>query len=163
MQWTHFILISENTQIIDQWTMQKKVENMFTFRSLVADCIHNSIWWWKMHTFLSHHNSTKLLHSQHPLLSKWWWLLSQPHSWKSVGITLTLPKWGLGSLPGFLKLQSSIIGAKRPHIETFFISLEIYQSVDVENGPTWAIWTSAAQVMAKGKVGSQTGNLTFDH
>jgi hypothetical protein len=57
MQWTHFILNSKNTQIIDQWTMQKKVKNMFTFWSLAADCIHNSIWWWKMHTLLSHHNS----------------------------------------------------------------------------------------------------------
>jgi len=31
---------------------------MFTFRSLAVDCIHNSIWWWKMHTLFSHHNST---------------------------------------------------------------------------------------------------------
>jgi hypothetical protein len=45
----------------------------------------------------------------------------------------------------------------------FFISLESYQSVDVENGLAWAIWTSEAQVMTKRKVESQTGNLTPDH
>jgi hypothetical protein len=36
-------------------------------------------------------------------------------------------------------------------------------SVDVENGLAWAIWTFAAQVMAKRRVGSQTSNLTPDH
>jgi hypothetical protein len=44
----------------------------------------------------------------------------------------------------------------------FFMSLENYQSVDVENGLAWAIWTSVAQVMAKRKAGSQTDNLTPD-
>jgi hypothetical protein len=38
----------------------------------------------------------------------------------------TLLKLGLGSPPGLLKLQSSIVGVKTPHIETLFISLEIY-------------------------------------
>jgi len=47
---------------------------------------------------------------------------------------LTLPKWGLGSLSGLPKLQSLITGVKTPHIGEFFISLESYQSVDVENG-----------------------------
>jgi hypothetical protein len=46
---------------------------------------------------------------------------------------LTLPKWELGSPPGLPKLQSSIVGAKTPRIEAFFISLENYQNVDVEN------------------------------
>jgi hypothetical protein len=45
----------------------------------------------------------------------------------------------------------------------FFISLESYESVDVENGLAWAIWTSAAQVMCKRRAGSQIGNLTLDH
>jgi len=45
----------------------------------------------------------------------------------------------------------------------FIISLERYRSVDVENGLTWAIWTSTAQVMAKRKVESQTNSLTPDH
>jgi hypothetical protein len=49
-------------------------------------------------------------------------------------MTLTLPKWGLRSPPGFLKLQSSISGVKTLCFKTFFISFEIYQSVDVENG-----------------------------
>ncbi len=47
---------------------------------------------------------------------------------------LTLPKWGLGSLPRLPKLQSSIAGVKIPRLEAFFMSLEIYRSVDVENG-----------------------------
>jgi hypothetical protein len=75
--------------------------------------------------------------------------MSQPHFWKNVRMTFTLPKWGLGSPPGLLKLQSSIIGVKTPHLEAFFISLESYQIVDVENGLARAIWTSEAQVMAK--------------
>jgi hypothetical protein len=41
--------------------------------------------------------------------------------------------------------------------------LESYQNVDVENGLAWAIWTYAAQVMAKKKVGSQIGNLAPNH
>jgi len=49
-------------------------------------------------------------------------------------MTLTFPKWGLGSPPGLLKLQSSIVGVKTPCLEAFLISLESYQSVDVENG-----------------------------
>jgi len=76
---------------------------------------------------------------------------------------LTLPKLGLDSPPGLPKLQSSIIGVKTPCIKMFFISLESYQSVDVENELVWAIWTSATQVMAQKKVGSQIGNLTLNH
>jgi hypothetical protein len=59
---------------------------------------------------------------------------SQPQFWKRVRMTLTLPKWGLGSLPGLLKFQSSIAGVKIPRLEAFFMSLESYRSVDVENG-----------------------------
>ncbi len=61
-------------------------------------------------------------------------IMSQPHFWKSVRMTLTLPKWGLGSPSGLPKLQSSIAGVKTPRLEAFLISLEIYRSVDVENG-----------------------------
>jgi hypothetical protein len=49
-------------------------------------------------------------------------------------MTLTFPKWGLGSPPGLPKLQSSIAGVKTPYIEVFLISLKRYQNVDVENG-----------------------------
>jgi hypothetical protein len=83
--------------------------------------------------------------------------------WKSVRMRLTLPKWGLGSPSGLLKFQSSIVGVKTPRIEAFFISLEIYQSVDVENGLAWTIWRYSSQVMAKRKVESQIGSLTPDH
>jgi hypothetical protein len=64
-------------------------------------------------------------------------------------------KWGLGSPPGLPKLQSSIVGVKTLRLEVFFISLKSYQSVDVENGLAWAIWTFAVQVMGKRRVGSQ--------
>jgi hypothetical protein len=60
--------------------------------------------------------------------------VSQPHFWKSVKMTFTLPKWRLGSPPRLPKLHSSIAGVKTPRLEALFISLESYQSVDVENG-----------------------------
>jgi hypothetical protein len=78
-------------------------------------------------------------------------------------MTLTLPKWGLGSPPRLPKLQTWIAWIKTPCIEMFFISLEIYESVNVENGLAWAIWTSTAQVMCKRRASSQIGNLTPDH
>jgi len=76
---------------------------------------------------------------------------------------LTFPKWGLGSPPGLPKLQSLIAGVKTPRIGVLFISLENYQSVNVENELTWAIWTFATQVMAKRKARNQTNSLTPDH
>jgi hypothetical protein len=83
--------------------------------------------------------------------------------WKSVKTKLTLPKWGLGSPLGLPKFQSSIARVKTPRIGKFFISLEIYRSLNVQNGLAWPIWIYVTQVMAKRKVGSQTGNLTPDH
>ncbi len=65
-------------------------------------------------------------------------LKSQPYFWKNGRMTLTLPKWGLGSLLGLTKFQNSIARVKTPHIEVFLISLESYQNVDVENGLAWA-------------------------
>jgi hypothetical protein len=41
----------------------------------------------------------------------------------------------------------------------FFISLEIYQSVDVKNGLAWAIWTFVAHIMAKRRAESQKERL----
>ncbi len=52
---------------------------------------------------------------------------------------------------------------KTPRIGMFFISLESYWNVDVENELTWTIWTFAAQVMAKRKAENQIGNLIFDN
>ncbi len=91
------------------------------------------------------------------------WELLQPHFWKSVRMTPTLPKWGLGSLGGLSKLQSWIAGVKTPRIGVFFISLESYESVDVENELAWDIWTFAAQVMCQRRAGSQIGSLTPEH
>jgi hypothetical protein len=45
----------------------------------------------------------------------------------------------------------------------FFIPLERSWSVDVENSLSWAIRTSATQVMVERKARSQTGNLTPNH
>jgi hypothetical protein len=59
-------------------------------------------------------------------------------------MTFTLPKWGLGSPPRLPKLQSRIAGVKTPCIGVFFISLESYESVNVENELAWAIWTFIA-------------------
>jgi hypothetical protein len=53
---------------------------------------------------------------------------------RSVRLTLTLPKWGLGSPPGLPKAQNAITGVKSPLLEVFFIPLERSWSVDVENG-----------------------------
>jgi len=36
-------------------------------------------------------------------------------------------------------------------------------NADVQNGLTWAIWTSVTQVMVERKARSQTGNLTPNH
>jgi len=83
--------------------------------------------------------------------------------WESVGMKFTFPKLGLGSPPGLPKFQSSIARVKTPCIGVLFISLKSYWSVDVENGLAWAIWTFAAQVMAKRKAGNQIDNLTPDH
>jgi hypothetical protein len=76
---------------------------------------------------------------------------------------LTLPKLGTWSPPGLPKIQSLIAGVKTPCIGVFLISLEKYQSVDVQNDLAWVIWTSAAQVMGKRRAKSQTGSLTPDH
>ncbi len=88
--------------------------------------------------------------------------MSQPYFEKNVKVKLTLPKWELESPPGLPKLQSSILGVKTPCIEAFFISLERYQNVYVENGLTWAIWTYVTQVMAKRKVESQIGTKSWE-
>jgi len=47
------------------------------------------------------------------------------------------PEMGLGSPLRLLKLQSLIARVKTPRIGAVFISLENYQSVNVENGLTW--------------------------
>jgi hypothetical protein len=60
--------------------------------------------------------------------------------------------WSPGGVP---KLERVIAKVKTLLLVKFFISLEIYWSLDVQNGLAWPIWTSATQVMAKRKVGSQ--------
>jgi hypothetical protein len=48
-------------------------------------------------------------------------------------MTLTLPKWGLGSPLGFPRVHNLIAGVKTPRLEVFFIPLERSWSVDVKN------------------------------
>jgi hypothetical protein len=83
--------------------------------------------------------------------------------WPSVRMKLTLSKLGTWSLPGLPKTQSLIAGVKTPCIGVFLISLKRSWSLDAQNGLTWVIWTSAAQVMGKRRAESQTSNLTPDH
>jgi hypothetical protein len=47
-------------------------------------------------------------------------------------MTLTFPKWGLGSLSELLNFQSSIAGVKTLCLEVFFIPLARSRSVDVK-------------------------------
>jgi hypothetical protein len=93
----------------------------------------------------------------------WIMTMSQPHFGISVKVKPTLPKVGSRSLSGLPKTQSSSLGVKTPCIGVFFIPLESFWSVNVQNGLAWAIWTFAAQVMGKRRAGSQTGSLTPDH
>jgi hypothetical protein len=81
-------------------------------------------------------------------------LLLQPHFEASVRMKFTLPKVGTWSPPRLPKTQSLIAGVKTPCIEVFFIPLERFWSVNVENSLAWAIRTSTAQVMVKRRAGS---------
>jgi hypothetical protein len=59
------------------------------------------------------------------------------------------PKMGTWESSGIPEASESIAGVKTPRIWVFFILLESYRSLDVENGFAWTIWTFAEQVMAK--------------
>jgi len=89
--------------------------------------------------------------------------MSQPHFEGVVRSPFTLPEMVLGSPLGLPKFQSVIAGAKTPCIGAFLVPLERSWSLDVQNGLTWAIWTSAAQVMVKRRAESQIDNSTPDH
>jgi hypothetical protein len=47
-----------------------------------------------------------------------------PHFGLSVKVKPTLPKVGSWSPPGLLKIQSSILGVKKPRIGVFLVSLK---------------------------------------
>jgi hypothetical protein len=60
--------------------------------------------------------------------------------WKNGRMTLTLPKWGLGSPFRLSNLQSSISRVKTPHIEAFFTLLESFRwelQVCLRLHPNW--------------------------
>jgi hypothetical protein len=75
--------------------------------------------------------------------------MSQPHFEASVRMKLTLPKVRTWSPPRHLKTQSLIVGVKTPCIEVFFIPLENYWSVDVQNGLVWAFGHLQPMLWAK--------------
>jgi len=79
----------------------------------------------------------------------------QLHFGLSVRMKFTLLEVGTWSPLGLPKIQSLIARVKTPRIGVFFISMERSWSVVVQNGLTWAIWTSPAQVMGKRRAGSQ--------
>jgi hypothetical protein len=81
----------------------------------------------------------------------------------SVRMQLTLPKVGKWSPPGLPKTQKTIWGVKSPRLGAFFISMKRSWSVDTQKRLALAIWTSAAQVIGKRRVGSQTASLIPDH
>ncbi len=58
-------------------------------------------------------------------------------------------KWEAGVLRDSWKIRAQFQGSNLLGFWAFFMSLERSWSVDVQNGLTWAIWTFAAQVMAK--------------
>jgi hypothetical protein len=73
--------------------------------------------------------------------------------WGKCEVATHTPENGSCSPLGLPKIQKMIAEVKTPRIEVFFIPLERSQSVDVQNGLTWVIWTFAAQVWAKERPG----------
>jgi hypothetical protein len=118
-----------------------------------------SVWakWMSVHTIPNYHSVQTLVQA----------------IWVCACRTLTLAKWGgwsptlgkvgIWSPPRLPNVQSSTTRPKTPCIKVFLMSLKTSWNVDIENGLALAIWTLAAQVMGKRRVGSQTGSLTFDH
>jgi hypothetical protein len=90
-------------------------------------------------------------------------LLSQPHFGQVCGWSPTLGNLGFWSPPRLPNVQSSTARGKTPRIGVFLVSLERSWNVDIENALALTIRTSAAQVMGKRSVGSQTGSFTPDH
>ncbi len=89
--------------------------------------------------------------------------MSQPYFGQVWGWSPTLGKTWDWSPPGLPKTQKTIWKTKTPRIGVFLVSLERSWNVDIENALAFSIWTSAAQVMGKGRAGSQTDSLTPDH
>jgi hypothetical protein len=82
---------------------------------------------------------------------------------KCGGEAQHLEKLEVVNLPGLPNVQGSTERPKTPRIGMFLVSLENSWNIDIENGLTLEIRTSAAQVMGKRRAGSQTGSLTPDH
>jgi len=72
-------------------------------------------------------------------------------------------KWELGVLRDSCNFRARLQRSKHLALMCYLYHWKRPWSVDVENGLTWTIWTSAAQVMVKRRVVSHIGNLTPDH
>jgi hypothetical protein len=66
----------------------------------------------------------------------------------------------VGSPPGLLRIQNTILGVKTPRIEVFFIPLERSWSVDVQNDLAWAILDICSTSYGRKK--SRESNWQFD-
>jgi hypothetical protein len=69
-------------------------------------------------------------------------------------------KWVVGVLRDSRKFRARLQGSTL-HIGVFFISMERSWSVDVQHGLAWTIWTFAAQVMGKKRVGNRPKSDVF--
>jgi hypothetical protein len=101
------------------------------------------------------------------LFLKLWILLGPPlillvatPLWRSVRMTLTLPKWGLGGPP-----KNSELNCRSQNTSPWGVLYTVRKVLKFRcrKWLAWAIWTSAAQVMDKRRVRSQTSSLTLDH
>ncbi len=70
--------------------------------------------------------------------------MSRPHFEGMWGWHSQSRNGNLRSPPGLPKTHNFIAGVKTPRLEVFFIPLETFWNVDVENGLAWAIRTFAA-------------------
>jgi len=86
-----------------------------------------------------------------------------PNLAKCGGEAQHLERVGIWSPSGLPNVESSTARGKTPCIGAFLVSLKRSWNVDIENGLTLVIWTSAAQVRGKRRAESQIGSLTPDH
>jgi len=89
--------------------------------------------------------------------------VSQPHFGAKCENAIHTPKSGkMESSETPKNLELDLRGQISSHWSVLYINGKVLK-LDAQNGLAWAVWTSAAQVMGKRRVGSQTGSLTPDH
>ncbi len=90
-------------------------------------------------------------------------LCRNPTLAKCGGEAQHLEKVGIGVLRDSRKLRRRFGRPKHLALGCFWWHWKRSWNLDIENALAFSIWTSAAQVMGKRRVGSQTGSLTPDH